>query len=177
MDLSIFLRVPRHHPPLHLLAGRKWIILRLIAFLSNFAEMADIFGLPKKAIGKWAVVAEDDVERRLMKVRLDGYFADDKYNNHQRISNRIWGQMFGGVRCAKFEFSKLCTRKKNWILALIDEFEKIPELAVSLRKFSLDDIVLQIIDDTNSERPQGKAYSSIASAITYWKYKYGDNER
>ena len=69
------------------------------------AEMAEIFGLPKKAIGKWAVVAEDDVERRLMKVRLDGYFADDKYNNHQRISNRIWGQMFGGVRCAKFEFS------------------------------------------------------------------------
>ncbi|MBO7520852.1 MAG: hypothetical protein J6T16_01255, partial [Opitutales bacterium] len=85
--------------------------------------------------------------------------------------------MFGGVRCAKFEFSKLCTRKKNWILALINEFEKIPELAVSLRKFSFDDIVLQIIDDTNSERPQGKAYSSIASAITYWKYKYGDNER
>ena len=86
------------------------------------AEMADIFGLPKKAIGKWAVVAEDDVERRLMKVRLDGYFADDKYNNHQRISNRIWGQMFGGVRCAKFEFSKLCTRKKNWILANLKKF-------------------------------------------------------
>lgn len=140
-------------------------------------EMAEIFGLPKKAIGKWAVVAEDDVERRLMKVRLDGYFADDKYNNHQRISNRIWGQMFGGVRCAKFEFSKLCTRKKNWILKLIDEFEKAPELFEIMRKFSLDDIVLQIIDDTNSERPQGKAYSSIASAITYWKYKYGDNER
>ena len=141
------------------------------------AEMAKIFGLPKKAIGKWAVVAEDDVEHRLMKVRLDGYFADDKYNNHQRISNRIWGQMFGGVRCAKFEFSKLCTRKKNWILKLIDEFEKIPELAVSLRKLSFNDIVLQIIDDTNSKRPQGKAYSSIASAITYWKYKYGDNGR
>ena len=147
-------------------------------------EMAEIFGLPKKAIGKWAVVAEDDVERRLMKVRLDGYFADDngyfaddKYNNHQRISNRIWGQMFGGVRCAKFEFSKLCTRKKNWILALIDEFEKVPELFEIMRKLSFDDIVLQIIDDTNSERPQGKAYSSIASAITYWKYKYGDNGR
>lgn len=141
------------------------------------AEMADIFGLPKKAIGKWAVVAEDDVERRLMKVRLDGYFADDKYNNHQRISNRIWGQMFGGVRCAKFEFSKLCTRKKNWILKLIDEFEKAPELFEIMRKLSFDDIVSQIIYDTNSERPQGKAYSSIASAITYWKYKYGDNGR
>ena len=132
-------------------------------------EMAEIFALPKKAIGKWAVVAEDEVERRLMKVRLDGYFADDKYNNHQRISNRIWGQMFGGVRCAKFEFSKLCTRKKNWILKLIDEFEKAPEL--------FEIIVLQIIDDTNSERPQGKAYSSIASAISYWKYKYGEHER
>ena len=46
-----------------------------------------------------------------------------------------------------------------------------------MRKLSFDDIVLQIIDDTNSERPQGKAYSSIASAITYWKYKYGDNGR
>ena len=141
------------------------------------AKMAEVFGLPKKAIGKWAVVSKDYFEHRLRKVRLDGYFADDKYNNHQRISNRIWGQMFGGARCAKFEFSKLCTRKKNWILALIDEFEKIPELAASLRKLSFNDIVLQIIDDTNSERPQGKAYSSIASAITYWKYKYGDNER
>lgn len=141
------------------------------------AKMAEVFGLPKKAVGKWAVVSKDYFEHRLRKVRLDGYFADDKYNNHQRISNRIWEQMFGGVRCAKFEFSKLCTRKKNWILKLINEFEKIPELAVSLRKFSFDDIVLQIIDDTNSERPQGKAYSSIASAITYWKYKYGDNGR
>lgn len=141
------------------------------------AKMAEVFGLPKKAVGKWAVVSKDYFEHRLRKVRLDGYFADDKYNNHQRISNRIWGQMFGGVRCAKFEFSKLCTRKKNWILALINEFEKTPELAASLRKFSFDDIVLQIIDDTNSERPQGKAYSSIASAISYWKYKYGDNGR
>lgn len=138
------------------------------------AEMAEIFALPKKAIGKWAVVSEDDVERRLMKVRLDGYFADDKYNNHQRISNSIWGQMFGGVRCAKFEFSQLCTRKKNWILKLIGEFEKAPELFEIMRKLSFDDIVLQIIDDTNSERPQGKAYSSIASAISYWKYKYGE---
>lgn len=140
-------------------------------------EMVEVFELPVKAIGKWAVIERRGFNYRLRKVRLDGYFADDKYNNHQRIPNRIWGQMFGGVRCAKFEFSKLCTRKKNWILALINEFEKIPELAVSLRKFSFDDIVLQIIDDTNSERPQGKAYSSIASAITYWKYKYGDNGR
>lgn len=140
-------------------------------------EMVEVFELPVKAIGKWAVIERRGFNYRLRKVRLDGDFASDKYNNHQRIPNRIWGQMFGRVRCAKFEFSKLCTRKKNWILALIDEFEKIPELAVSLRKFSLDDIVLQIIDDTNSKRPQGKAYSSIASAITYWKYKYGDNER
>ena len=141
------------------------------------AEMTEIFGLPKKAIGKWAVVSEDDVERRLMKVRLDGYFADDKYNNHQRISNRIWAQMFGGERCAKFEFSKLSVRKRKWVMSLIDEFEKAPELFETMRKLSFDDIVLQIIDDTNSERPQGKAYSSIASAITYWKYKYGDNGR
>ena len=34
------------------------------------AEMAEIFGLPKKAIEEWAVVAEDYVERRLMKVLL-----------------------------------------------------------------------------------------------------------
>ena len=141
------------------------------------AKMAEVFGLPKKANGIWAVVSKDYFEHRLRKVRLDGYFADDKYNNHQRISNRIWGQMFGGVRCAKFEFSKLCTRKKNWILALIDEFEKVPELFEIMRKLRFADIVLQIIDDTNSERPQGKAYSSIASAITYWKYKYGDNGR
>lgn len=85
--------------------------------------------------------------------------------------------MFGGMRCAKFEFSKLCTRKKNWILKLIDEFEKAPELFEIMRKLSFDDIVLQIIDDTNSERSQGKAYSSIASTIVYWKYKYGDNGR
>ena len=70
-------------------------------------KMAEVFGLPKKAVGKWAVVSTDYFEHRLRKVRLDGYFADDKYNNHQRIPNRIWGQMFGRVRCAKFEFSKL----------------------------------------------------------------------
>lgn len=140
-------------------------------------EMVEVFELPVKAIGKWAVIERRGFNYRLRKVRLDGDFASDKYNNHQRISNRIWGQMFGGVRCAKFEFSKLCTRKKNWILKLIDEFEKVPELFEIMRKLSLDDIVLQIIDDTNSERPQGKAYSSIASAITYWKYKYGEHER
>ena len=59
------------------------------------AKMAEVFGLPKKAVGKWAVVSKDYFEYRLRKVRLDGYFADDKYNNHQRIPNRIWDEMFG----------------------------------------------------------------------------------
>ena len=37
------------------------------------AKMAEVFGLPKKAVGKWAVVSKDYFEHRLRKVRLDGY--------------------------------------------------------------------------------------------------------
>lgn len=37
------------------------------------AKMAEVFGLPNKAIGKWAVVSKDYFEHRLRKVRLDGY--------------------------------------------------------------------------------------------------------
>lgn len=136
------------------------------------AEMADIFGLPKKAIGKWAVVAEDEVERRLMKVRLDGYFADDKYNNHQRISNRIWGQMFGGVRCAKFEISKQSIRKQNWVYSLLEQLLKIEELKNVLNVMGRDEVILQILNDTDSSREGGKLYSSTSTAIAHWKYKY-----
>ncbi len=136
-------------------------------------EMAKIFGLPKKAIGKWAVVAEDDVERRLMKVRLDGYFADDKYNNHQRISNRIWGQMFGGERSAKFEFFKLSVRKRKWVMSLIDELYKVRELSKVLEELGHDEVILRILDDTSADRAGGKLYSSIESAIAYWRRNYG----
>lgn len=89
------------------------------------AEMAGIFGLPKKAIGKWAVVAEDEVERRLMKVRLDGYFADDKYNNHQRISNRIWGQMFGGCAVQNLNFPSYARARKTGYWRLLTNLKKL----------------------------------------------------
>ena len=65
-------------------------------------EMVEIFGLPMKAIGKWAVIGRNGFNYRLRKVRLDGDFASDKYNNHQKISRKIWAQIFGGERCAKF---------------------------------------------------------------------------
>lgn len=136
------------------------------------AKMAEVFGLPKKAIGKWAVVAEDDVERRLMKVRLDGYFADDKYNNHQRIPNRIWGQMFGSKRSAKFEISKQTIRKQNWVYGLLEQLSKIEELKSILSLMGRDEVILQILDDTDSSRAGGKLYSSTSTAIAHWKYKY-----
>ena len=37
------------------------------------AKMAEIFGLPKKAVGKWAVISKDYFEHRLRKVRLDNH--------------------------------------------------------------------------------------------------------
>lgn len=89
------------------------------------AKMAEVFGLPKKAIGKWAVVSKDYFEHRLLKVRSDGYFADDKHNNHQRISNRIWDEMFGAKRSARFEISKQTIRKQNWVYGLIEQLSKL----------------------------------------------------
>ena len=140
------------------------------------AEMAGIFGLPKKAIGKWAVVAEDDVERRLMKVRLDGYFASDKYNNHQKISRKILAQIFGGEHSAKFEFFKLSVRKRKWVMSLIDEFYKDRELSRVLEELGHNEVILRILDDTSADRAGGKLYSSIESAIAYWMRNYGRNE-
>lgn len=71
------------------------------------SEMAEIFELPMKAVGIWVIVQRNDFYYRLRKVRLDGDFASDKYNNHQKISCKVWAQMFGGERCAKFEFSNI----------------------------------------------------------------------
>lgn len=137
------------------------------------AEMADIFGLPKKAVGKWAVVSTDYFEHRLRKVRLDGYFADDKYNNHQRIPNKIWGEMFGSKRSAKFEISKQSIRKQNWVYGLLEQLSKIEELKNVLNVMGRDEVILQILDDTDSSRAGGKLYSSTSTAIAHWKYKYG----
>lgn len=137
------------------------------------AEMAEVFGLPKKAVGKWAVVSKDYFEHRLRKVRLDGYFADDKYNNHQRIPNRIWGEMFGSKRFAKFEISKQTNRKQNWVYGLLEQLSKIEELKSILSLMGRDEVILQILNDTDSSRAGGKLYSSTSTAIAHWKYKYG----
>ena len=136
-------------------------------------EMVEVFGLPVKAIGKWAVIERRGFNYRLRKVRLDGDFASDKYNNHQKISCKIWAQMFGGERCAKFEFSKLSVRKRRWVMSLIDEFLKIPELQEVVEDLGHDEVILRILDDTSTNRAGGKLYSSIESALSYWKRNYG----
>lgn len=137
------------------------------------AKMAEVFGLPKKAIGEWAVVSKDYFEYRLRKVRLDGYFADDKYNNHQRIPNKIWYEIFGAKRSAKFEISKQTIRKQNWVYGLLEQLSKIEELKNVLNVMGRDDVILQILNDTDSSRAGGKLYSSTSTAIAHWKYKYG----
>ena len=137
------------------------------------AKMAEVFGLPKKAVGEWAVVSKDYFEHRLRKVRLDGYFADDKYNNHQRIPNRIWDEMFGSKRSAKFEISKQTNRKQNWVYGLLEQLSKIEELKSILSLIGRDEVILQILNDTDSSRAGGKLYSSTSTAIAHWKYKYG----
>lgn len=136
-------------------------------------EMVEVFGLPVKAIGKWAVIERRGFNYRLRKVWLDGDFASDKYNNHQKISCKVWAQMFGGERSAKFEFSKLSVRKRRWVMSLIDEFLKIPELQKSIENLGHDEVILRILDDTSTNRAGGKLYSSIESALSYWKRNYG----
>lgn len=138
-------------------------------------EMVEILGLPVKAVGKWAVIERRGFNYRLRKVRLDGDFASDKYNNHQKISCKVWAQMFGGERCAKFEFSKLSVRKRRWVISLIDEFLKIPELQKVIENLGHDEVILRILDDTSANREGGKLYSSIESALSYWKRNYGRN--
>ena len=138
-------------------------------------EMVEVFELPVKAIGKWAVIERRGFNYRLRKVRLDGDFASDKYNNHQKISCKVWAQMFGGERCAKFEFSKLSVRKRRWVISLIDEFLKIPELQKVIENLGHDEVILRILDDTSANREGGKLYSSIESALSYWKRNYGRN--
>ena len=136
-------------------------------------EMVEVFGLPMKAVGKWAVIERNGFNYRLRKVRLDGDFASDKYNNHQKISCKVWAQMFGGERCAKFEFSKLSVRKRRWVISLIEEFLKVPALQKVAENLGHDAVILRILDDTSANREGGKLYSSIESALSYWKRNYG----
>ena len=138
-------------------------------------EMVEVFGLPVKAIGKWAVIERRGFNYRLRKVRLDGYFASDKYNNHQKISSKVWAQMFGGERSAKFEFFKLSVRKRKWVMSLIDEFYKVRELSKLHEELGHDEVILRILDDTSANREGGKLYSSIETALSYWKRNYGRN--
>lgn len=138
-------------------------------------EMVEIFGLPVKAIGKWAVIERRGFNYRLRKVRLDGDFASDKYNNHQKISCKVWAQMFGGERSAKFEFFKLSVRKRKWVMSLIDELYNVRELSKVLEELGHDEVILHILDDTSANREGGKLYSSIESALSYWKRNYGRN--
>lgn len=139
-------------------------------------EMAEIFGLPMKAVGIWVIVQKNDFYYRLRKVRLDGYFSSDKYNNHQKISSKVWAQMFGGERSAKFEFFKLSVCKRKWVMSLIDEFYKVQELSKVLEELGHDEVILRILDDSSADRAGGKLYSSIESAIAYWMRNYGRND-
>ena len=139
--------------------------------------MVEIFGLPVKAIGKWAVIERHGFNYRLRKVRLDGDFASDKYNNHQKISSKVWAKMFGGERCAKFEFFKLSVRKLKWVMSLIDELYKVRELSKVLEELGHDEVILRILDDTSADHEGGKLYSSIESALSYWKRNYGRNAK
>ena len=138
-------------------------------------EMVEIFGLPVKAVGKWAVIERRGFNYRLRKVRLDGDFTSDKYNNHQKISRKIWAQMFGGERSAKFEFSKLSVRKRRWVMSLIEEFLKVQALQKVAENLGHDEVILRILDDTSVNREGGKLYSSIETALSYWKRNYGRN--
>lgn len=81
--------------------------------------------------------------------------------------------MFGGERCAKYEFSKLSVRKRRWVMSLIDEFLKVPALQKVVEKLGHDEVILRILDDTSANREGGKLYSSIESAIAYWRRNYG----
>ena len=138
-------------------------------------EMVEVFGLPVKAIGKWAVIERNGFNYRLRKVRLDGDFASDKYNNHQKISCKVWAQMFGEEHCARYEFSKLSVRKRRWVMSLIDEILKVPALRKVVEILGHDEVILRILDDTSANREGGKLYSSIESALSYWKRNYGRN--
>jgi len=93
----------------------------------------------------------------------------------RRFPTRYGLQMFGGERCAKFEFSKLSVRKRRWVMSLIDEFLKVPELQKSIENLGHDEVILRILDDTSANREGGKLYSSIESALSYWKRNYGRN--
>ena len=133
--------------------------------------MAEIFELPMKAVGIWVIVQRNDFYYRLRKVRLDGYFASDKYKNHQKISCKIWAQMFGGEHSAKFEFFKLSVRKRKWVMSLIDELYKVRELSKVLEELGHDEVILRILDDTSAARSGGntvplKARWPIGCAIT-----------
>ena len=81
--------------------------------------------------------------------------------------------MFGGERSAKFEFFKLSVRKRKWVMSLIDEFLKIPALQKVVENLGHDEVILRILDDTSADRAGGKLYSSIESAIAYWRRNYG----
>lgn len=121
--------------------------------VENTVKMAEVFGLSKKAVGEWAVVY---FEHRLIKVMSDGYFTDDKYSNHQRIPDKIWDEIFGSKRSAKFEISKHTIRKQNWVYGLLEQLSKIEELKNVLSVMGRDEVILQVLDDTYNARAGGK---------------------
>ena len=60
-------------------------------------------------------------------------------------------------------------------MSLIDELYKVRELSKLLEELGYDEVILRILDDTSADRTGGKLYSSIESALSYWKRNYGRN--
>lgn len=140
--------------------------------------MKEEFGLSQKAVGEWAVVAKTETEYRLRKLRCDGYFASDKYNNHQGISLKIWRKMFGVESAKKADVSELIsglsTRKRRWIEDVIVAMGEVENLSQVVKKIGRAKIILKILEDTNPKRVGGKLYSSIEGAIKFWSRNYAD---
>lgn len=61
-------------------------------------------------------------------------------------------------------------------MSLIYEFYKVQELSKALENLGHDEVILRILDDTSADRAGGKLYSSIESAIAYWRRNYGRND-
>jgi hypothetical protein len=148
------------------------------------------FKLPAKSLGEWGVENVSEESITLHRVKSDGTLGSNRSGNILKISTSIFMDLAYQAETKVYgdnsvnsditeelspdletRISKMFnigTRKIKWLVQLVNAMNSEPLTQKFIQEMGELKFIGKVLDDTNSGRTGGKAYSSISSALKVW---------
>ena len=140
------------------------------------------YKLPAKSAGEWFTEEVGNGYVKLHRIKGDGTPGSNRGNNifkvppetFMELANLAESKSYGEEEISEvsgknWQSLDIGTRKSRWIAQLLGKMKSEPFTGRLLEKLGEYGFVKKVLEDTDSERDGGKAYSSIASALRVWK--------